>query len=48
LLPAWWAVLLEELAGVAAWWWVVGQFDLYLPQPRRDFWHSGRLREGEP
>jgi len=48
LLPAWWAVLLEELAGLAAWWWVVGQFDLYLPQPRRDFWHAGRLREGEP
>jgi hypothetical protein len=48
LLPAWWAVPLEEFAGVAAWWWVVGQFDLYLPQPRRDFWRSGRLREGEP
>jgi hypothetical protein len=48
LLPAWWAALLEEVAGVVAWWWVVGQFDLYLAQPRRDFWHAGRLREGEP
>lgn len=48
LLGAWWIVLLEELGGLAAWWWIVGQFDLYLPQPRRDFWHSGRLREGEP
>jgi hypothetical protein len=47
LLPAWWAVLLEELAGLAAWWWIVGQFDLYLPAPRRDFWRAGRLREGE-
>jgi hypothetical protein len=48
LLPAWWAVLLEELAGLAACWWIVGQFDLYLREPRRDFWHAGRLREGEP
>jgi hypothetical protein len=48
LLPAWWAVLIEELVGLGAWWWIVGQFDLYLPEPRRDFWHAGRLREGEP
>ncbi|HSO96002.1 MAG TPA: hypothetical protein VLV81_08155 [Acidimicrobiia bacterium] len=48
VLPAWWAVLIEEVVGLAAWWWVVGQFDLYLPGPRRDFWHAGRLREGEP
>jgi hypothetical protein len=48
LLPAWWAALLEELVGLAACWWIVGQFDLYLREPRRDFWHSGRLREGEP
>ena len=48
LLPAWWVVLLEELAGVTAWWWLVGQFDLYLPTPRRVLWHAGRLREGEP
>jgi hypothetical protein len=48
LLSVWWAVLLEELAGLAGWWWIVGQFDLYLPEPRRAFWHVGRLREGEP
>jgi hypothetical protein len=36
-------VLLEELAGLVACWWVVGQFDLYLPEPRREFWRSGRL-----
>jgi membrane-bound metal-dependent hydrolase YbcI (DUF457 family) len=47
LLPVWWVVVLEELAGVAAGWWIVGQFDLYLPAPRRDFWRAGRLREGE-
>ena len=47
LLPAWWVVLLEELVGLVAWWWIVGQFDLYLPGPRRDFLSAGRLREGE-
>lgn len=47
LLPAWWAVLIEEVVGLGAWWWIVGQFDLYLAEPRRDFWHAGRLREGE-
>ena len=48
LLPTWWVVLGEELVGLVAWWWVVGQFDLYLGGPRRDFLHSGRLREGTP
>jgi membrane-bound metal-dependent hydrolase YbcI (DUF457 family) len=48
LLPAWWAVLIEELVGLVACWWIVGQFDLYLPEPRRDFWQTGRLREGSP
>ena len=46
LLPAWWVVLLEELAGLIACWWVVGQFDLYLPGPRRELLRTGRLREG--
>jgi len=45
LLPAWWAVLLEEVAGLVACWWGVGQFDLYLPGPRRDFFRTGRLQE---
>lgn len=46
LLPVWWVVLLEELAGLVACWWVVGQFDLYLPGPRREFFRTGRLQEG--
>jgi hypothetical protein len=45
LLPVWWVVLLEELAGLFAAWWVVGQFDLYLPEPREEFVRTGRLRE---
>jgi membrane-bound metal-dependent hydrolase YbcI (DUF457 family) len=45
LLPVWWVVLLEELAGLVACWWIVGQFDLYLPGPRRDFLRTGRLQE---
>jgi membrane-bound metal-dependent hydrolase YbcI (DUF457 family) len=46
LLPVWWVVLLEELAGLVACWWIVGQFDLYLPEPRREFLRTGRLQEG--
>ena len=34
LLPVWWGVLIEEFVGLVACWWVVGQFDLYLPEPR--------------
>jgi len=45
LLPSWWVVLIEELVGLVGWWWIVGQYDLYLPDPRREFWRSGRLRE---
>lgn len=45
LLPVWWVVVLEELAGLVAIWWVVGQFDLYLPEPREEFFRTGRLRE---
>jgi len=48
LLPVWWVVLLEELAGLVACWWVVGQFDLYLPEPRRELIRTGRLREAAP
>ena len=46
LLPEWWIVLLEELAGLVACWWIIGQFDLYLPGPRADFFRTGRLTEG--
>ncbi len=45
LLPVWWVVLLEELVGLVAWWWVVGQFDLYLREPRELFLRTGRLQE---
>jgi hypothetical protein len=45
LLPAWWAVALEEVAGLVACWWLVGQFDLYLPGPRHEFFRTGRLKE---
>jgi hypothetical protein len=44
LLPAAWAVALEETVGLVASWWVVGLTDLYLPGPRREFWRTGRLR----
>jgi membrane-bound metal-dependent hydrolase YbcI (DUF457 family) len=46
LLPVWWAVLIEEVVGLVAVWWVVGQFDLFLPEVRSEFVRSGRLREG--
>jgi hypothetical protein len=45
VLPSWWVVLIEELVGLAGWWWIVGQYDLYLPDVRHEFWRSGRLRE---
>jgi len=40
----WWVVVIEELVGLVACWWVVGQFDLWVPQIRREFWHTGRLK----
>jgi hypothetical protein len=48
LLPAWWVVVVEEIVGLVACWWVVGQFDLYLPGPRAEFLHTGRLQETTP
>ena len=47
LLPVWWVVLLEEIAGLVACWWVVGQFDLWVPEVRRTFWRTGRLKESD-
>jgi hypothetical protein len=46
LLPVWWVVLIEELIGVVAIWWIVGLCDLYLPGPRREFVRTGRLHAG--
>ena len=43
LLPVWWVVLIEELLGLFACWVVVGQYDLYLTEARREFLHTGRL-----
>ena len=43
LLPAWWVVLVEELVGLAACWWLVGVCDLYLPGPRAELYRTGRL-----
>jgi hypothetical protein len=48
LLPSWWIVVLEEIVGLVACWWVIGQFDLYLPGPRAEFLHTGRLQETTP
>ena len=45
LLPVWWLVVLGELVGLVACWWVVGQFDLWVPEVRRDFLRTGRLKE---
>lgn len=45
LLPAGWVIALEEIAGLVALWWVAGQFDLYLAEPRRRLFRTGRLEE---
>jgi hypothetical protein len=46
LLPAIGVVLLEELAGVAAWAYVVVRFELVEPAPRAVFLRTGRLQAG--
>lgn len=46
LLPTWWVVVILEVIGLFACWVVVGQYDLYLPGPRREFLRSGRLTAG--
>ncbi len=47
LLPSWWVVVLLELAGLFVCWVLVGQYDLYLPGPRHDLVHTGRLKASE-
>jgi hypothetical protein len=44
LLPTWWVLVIEELLGLFACWWMVGLCDLYLPGPRREFFRTGRLQ----
>ena len=46
LLPATWIVVVEELVGLVTCWALVGQYDLYLPGPRREFFRTGRLHAG--
>jgi hypothetical protein len=48
LLPAWWVVLILELVGLFVCWVIVGQYDLYLPGPREEFFRTGRLTAGTP
>jgi hypothetical protein len=43
LLPGTWWVVAEELVGLAVGWVLVGVYDLYLPERRRDFFATGRL-----
>jgi hypothetical protein len=43
LVPVWWVVLIEELLGLFVCWVLVGQYDLWLPGPRREFLQTGRL-----
>ena len=43
LLPPWPVVLVEELLGLAAAWWVYVRFGLGDRDRRREFWRSGRL-----
>ncbi len=43
LLGPTWLVVAEEVAGLAMCWFLVGQYDLYLPGPRRDLFRRGRL-----
>ncbi|HEX9467361.1 MAG TPA: hypothetical protein VGA11_03020 [Acidimicrobiia bacterium] len=43
LLPAWWVVVLEEVAGLVVCWFLVGRYDLYLAGPREEFLRTGRL-----
>jgi hypothetical protein len=43
LLPATWVVVVEELVGLVVLWVLVGLYDLYVLETRRNFWRTGRL-----
>lgn len=47
LVPMWGVVLVMELVGLVACWWIVGRFGLYEAEPLRDFIRSGRLKVAE-
>lgn len=44
LVPTTWALVVEEMVGLVVCWLLVGQYDLYLPGPRRELLRTGRLR----
>lgn len=43
LLPVWWIILIEELVGLFALWWIIGLGSLYEAGPRAEFLRTGRL-----
>jgi len=45
LLPGTWWVVAEEVAGLVVGWFLVGNYDLYLREPRREFLATGRLAD---
>lgn len=47
LLPVWWVVLLEEVAGLVVIWFVVGLGSLYEPARREEFFRTGRIEVSE-
>jgi hypothetical protein len=36
-------VVVEEIVGLVVLWVLVGLYDLYVPETRRNFWRTGRL-----
>ena len=48
LLPSIGVLVVMELVGLVACWWVVGLFDLYEPGPRRELLRTGRLHASVP
>jgi len=47
LVPMWGVVVAMEIVGLVACWWIVGRFGLYEAEPRREFFHTGRLKVAE-
>ena len=46
--PSTWVVVVEEIVGLVVCWFLVGQYDLYLPGPRREFLRTGRAHATGP
>jgi hypothetical protein len=44
LLPSTWVVVVEEVVGLVVCWVLVGQYDLYLREPRQRLLRTGRLQ----